>query len=175
MYILGLVRWFIIVGASLSEQCIADLNVMAHKPWITAEFVTVCCFMSVVSNTVLLRLHTRFNYINFTLKIWAKFLALMSVDYAWTNSTIGVICTGCHVCEQPALVCHSSCHACVNVVFVLRASFGSQYFHVVWCPLTWCVWVEHALRMRSTCTTVEPYTLDGKVCMIDRNCLWSNG
>ena len=26
-------------------------NVMAHKPWITAEFVTVCCSMSVVSNT----------------------------------------------------------------------------------------------------------------------------
>ena len=26
---------------------------------------------------------------------------------------------------------------------------GSQYFHVVWCPLTWYVWVEHALRMRS--------------------------
>ena len=32
------------------------------------------------------------------------------------------------------------------------------------------VWVEHALRMRDTCTTVEPYTLDGKVCMIDWNC-----
>ena len=28
------------------------LNVMAHRPWITAEFVTVCCSMSVVSNTL---------------------------------------------------------------------------------------------------------------------------
>ena len=28
-------------------------NVMAHKPWITAEFVTVCCSMSVVSKTVM--------------------------------------------------------------------------------------------------------------------------
>ena len=27
-------------------------NVMAHKPWITAEFVTVCCSMSMVSNTL---------------------------------------------------------------------------------------------------------------------------
>ena len=44
-----LVRWFIIMGVSLSEQCIADsLNVMAHKSWITAEFVTVCCSISVV-------------------------------------------------------------------------------------------------------------------------------
>ena len=25
-------------------------NVMAHKPWITAEFVTICCSMSVISN-----------------------------------------------------------------------------------------------------------------------------
>ena len=36
------------------------------------------------------------------------------------TSTIGVICT---VCEQPALVCHRSCHMCVNVVFVPRALF----------------------------------------------------
>ena len=28
-------------------------NVMAHKPWITAEFVTVCCSMSMVSKTVM--------------------------------------------------------------------------------------------------------------------------
>ena len=28
----------------------------------------------------------------------------------------------------------------------------------------------HALHMRGTCKTVEPYTLDGKVCMIDRKC-----
>ena len=41
---------------------------------------------------------------------------------------------------------------------------GSQYFHVVWCSLTWCVWVEHALRMRGTCTTIEPYT---------EKCAWS--
>ena len=27
-------------------------NVMAHKPWITAGFATVCCSMSVVSNTL---------------------------------------------------------------------------------------------------------------------------
>ena len=47
---------------------------------------------------------------------------------------------------------------------------GFKYFHDVWCPLTWCVWVEHALGMRDTCTTVEPYALDGKVCMIDWNC-----
>ena len=28
-------------------------NVMAHNPWITAEFVTACCSMSVVSNYTL--------------------------------------------------------------------------------------------------------------------------
>ena len=37
-------------GASLSEQCTADLMyVMAHKPCITAGFVTVCCYTSVAS------------------------------------------------------------------------------------------------------------------------------
>ena len=38
--------------ASLSEQWMhCWFNVMAHKPWITAVFVTVRCSMSMVSNT----------------------------------------------------------------------------------------------------------------------------
>ena len=39
-------------GASPNEQWMhCWFNVMTHKPWITAVFVTVCCFISMVSNT----------------------------------------------------------------------------------------------------------------------------
>ena len=59
-------------GASLSKQWMhCWFNVMAHKPWITAVFVTVCCSMSMHSKRYfvqpflrsmkLLNLHTRFN------------------------------------------------------------------------------------------------------------------
>ena len=39
-------------GASLSEHVLLiESFVMAHKSWITAGFVTVCCSMSMVSKT----------------------------------------------------------------------------------------------------------------------------
>ena len=65
-------------------------NVMAHKSWITAEFVTVCCPMSVITKLCaafsLVKEATKVTHLlglNFTLKLWAESLALMSVDYAW--------------------------------------------------------------------------------------------
>ena len=41
-------------------------NVMAHKPWITAEFVTVCCSMSVVSNTLCSHFFGQWSYWGYT-------------------------------------------------------------------------------------------------------------
>jgi len=49
------------------------INVMAHKPWITAEFVTVYCSMSVASNTYSVSEGTKGTHtfsLNFTLKLW---------------------------------------------------------------------------------------------------------
>jgi len=56
------------MGASLSEQCIADWMscLMAHKPWITAEFVTVCCSMSMVSNTSCSHFFGQWSYRGYT-------------------------------------------------------------------------------------------------------------
>ena len=40
-------------------------------------------------------------------------------------------------------------HPAPYATLIFHTLHGSQYFHVDWCPLTWYVWVEHALRMRS--------------------------
>ena len=43
------------------------------------------------------------------------------------------------------LVCHNTYGLTINGRLLAdRKITGSQYFHVVWCPLTWYVWVEHA-------------------------------
>ena len=112
------------MGASLSEQCITD-DVMAHcKPWITAEFVTVCCSMSVGSKILRAAISsvneateaTHTLSLNFTLELSGEFLVLMSVDYAWTylKRTQLYLCVICNVCEQPALVCHGPQLPCVG-------------------------------------------------------------
>ena len=41
-------------------------NVMAQKPWITAEFVTVCCSMSMVSNTLCSHFFGQWSYCGYT-------------------------------------------------------------------------------------------------------------
>ena len=42
--------YYLSSGGEPERACIADLMfVLAHKPWITAGFVTVCCSMSMVS------------------------------------------------------------------------------------------------------------------------------
>ena len=66
--------------------------------------------------------------LNFTLKLWAEFLALMNVDYAWTYlKRTQLQCVICTVCEQPACLCLSwsavAMRALTWVVFVPRASF----------------------------------------------------
>ena len=61
---------------------------MAHKPRMTAGFVTVCCSMSMVSKTSCSHFSIQGSYygytlhtlgLNFTMKSWAESLALMSV------------------------------------------------------------------------------------------------
>ena len=75
-------------GASLSKQCtIHWFNGLSwhtnSAPLVTAGFVTVCCFTSVVNKTSRkpLMLHTF--ELSFKLKLWAEYLVLISVDYAW--------------------------------------------------------------------------------------------
>ena len=84
------------------------------------SFVTVCCSMSMVSKTSCSHFCGQGSYststthtlgLNFTIKLWAEFLAPLWVSlcmtltwsernyFAWFDGT---------VCEQPALVCHGS-------------------------------------------------------------------
>ena len=81
-------------------------NVMAHKPLITAQVVTVYCSgMSVVSNT------------NDTLKLWAKFLAFVGVNYVWLTWSELNYCVWfvLSVSSLSLSVMVRSCHACVNL------------------------------------------------------------
>ena len=72
-------------------------NIMAHKPWITAEFVIIYCSMSVVSKTVM---------------SWfsCAYQCRLCMDLPEVNSTT---VHDLH-CEQPALVCHGPQLPCVN-------------------------------------------------------------
>ena len=92
---------------------------MAHKSRITAGFVTVCCFMSMVSKTSCSNFTCQGSYytthtlgLNFTIKSWAESLALMSVimhgPYLKRTQLLCVIWRSMTICEQPALVCHGS-------------------------------------------------------------------
>ena len=76
-------------GASLSEHA------LAHKPWITAGFVTVGCSMSMVSKTLCNHFacqgsyHTTHTFgLNFTIKTWAESLVLIRMALPEANSTI---------------------------------------------------------------------------------------
>ena len=74
-------------GGEPERACIADvIFVMAHKSRITAGFVTVCCFMSMVSKTSCSNFTCQGSYyathtlgLNFTTKSRAESLVLMSV------------------------------------------------------------------------------------------------
>ena len=50
-------------GGEPEQAMHCSFNVMAHKPWITAEFVTVCCSMSLVSNTSCTHFFGQWSYI----------------------------------------------------------------------------------------------------------------
>ena len=92
---------------------------MAHKSWITAGFVTVCCSMRMVSKTSCSHLACQGSYyathtlgLNFTMKSWAKSLApfiwvSLCMALTWSERNYCAWFDGT-VCEQPALVCHGS-------------------------------------------------------------------
>ena len=56
-------------------------NAMAHKPWITAEFVTVCSSMSVVSNTSCSHFFDQWSYWGYTHAFTKLHTKVMSCAY----------------------------------------------------------------------------------------------
>ena len=110
-------------------------NVVVHKPWIKAEFVTVCCSVSVVSKTSCSHFFGQWSYYGYThalTKLWSFSLVLVELNFSrlWVSIMHGltwILCVICTVCEQPALVCHGLQLPCVLtwVVFVPWASFMS--------------------------------------------------
>ena len=88
---------------------------MAYKPWITAGFVTVCCFMSMVSKNFVqpfLRSRKLLRYTLAWTKLhkwsWAESLALMMSFFmalTWSGELNYCVWFDGTVCEQPALVC----------------------------------------------------------------------
>ena len=110
-----------------------QLNVMAHKPWITAEFVTVWCscrhergkqyFVQPFLRSIkLLRLHTRFKRHT---EVMSWISHAYGVDYAWTDlkQTQQLPCMIYTVCKQPAFVMVHSCQACVNLSRLRSSAF----------------------------------------------------
>ena len=79
----------------------AMLNVIAHKPWITAEFVTICCSMSYTHTWT--KLHTEVMSSISGAYDHDRVLVMHGALPEVNSTTVSVICT---VCGQPALVCH---------------------------------------------------------------------
>ena len=92
VHVYVLVRWIIIRGqAWVSMHLLIWCFVMAHKLWITAGFVTVCCSMSMVSKTLCSHFSGQGSYYGYThawtkFQSWAESLALMSLCMVLTCS-----------------------------------------------------------------------------------------
>ena len=115
-----LVRWFIIVGATLSKQCISDL-IHGTQAMDNSRICRRLLFHERGKQYfVLLRL-------NFTLKLWAKFLTLMSVNYAWTylkrTQLLSAWFSVLSVSSLSLSVIVRSCHACVNLSHLRSLGF----------------------------------------------------
>ena len=99
------------------------INVMAHKPWTTAAFDTVCCSMSVVSNTLCSHFFGQWSYYGYTYILTELHTEVMSwISHAYecrlcmglpeVNST--TVHDLYYVYEQSALVCHGQQLPCVH-------------------------------------------------------------
>ena len=101
-----LVRWFIIGGwAWVSMHC---CFIMAHKPRITAGFVTVCCSMKQNSVQPFLqsgKLLAMALGLNFTMKSWTECLAciIMHSPYLKQTQLLCVIWRYCLWAASPCL------------------------------------------------------------------------
>ena len=106
-------------------------KVMAHKPWITAKFVTVCCSMSMVSNTSCSNFFGQWSYWSYThafTKLHTEVMSWISCAYE-CQLCMDLLNTVLHdlYCPWAACPCLSwstvAMHALTWVVFVPRASF----------------------------------------------------
>ena len=94
---------------------------MAHKPWITAEFVTVCSSLSVVSNTSCSHFFGQWSYWSYTHAFTKLHTKVMSCAYEcrYMHATYlkqtQLPCMICSVSSPPLSVMVRSCHACVNL------------------------------------------------------------
>ena len=71
-------------GAEPERACIADsMFCHAHKPWITAGFVTVCCSMSMVSKTLYSHFSSQGSYYTSYSHSWTKLHNLLSWAESW--------------------------------------------------------------------------------------------
>ena len=96
---------------------------MAHKPWRTAGFVTVCCSMTVVSKTLCSHFSSQGSYYGYTYT-WTKLVmswisGAYECHYAWplheANSTTVRDLTVPSVSSLPLSVMVHSCHVCINL------------------------------------------------------------
>ena len=113
---LSLVRWFIIVGASLSEQ---SINVNAHNERGKQYFV-----QPFLRSMMLLRLHTCFNYtshwsyeVNFS-RLWV--LIMHGIAWSKLNYCAWFVLT---VSSLPLSVIVRCCHAYINLSNLRSSGF----------------------------------------------------
>jgi len=107
-------------------------NVMVHKPWIMAEFVTVCCSMSMVSKTSCSHFFSQWSYWGYThalTKLHTEVISWISRAYecrlcmAYLNTKRDLHClwAACPCLSWSAV----AMRALTWAVFVPRASFTS--------------------------------------------------
>ena len=112
------------------------LNVMAHKPWITEEFITVCCscrhehgkqyfVQEFLRSMKLLRLHTRFKRHTEVMSwISRAYGCLLCMDLPETNSTTTASAWFVlSASSLPLSVMVRSCHSCVNLSRLRSSGF----------------------------------------------------
>ena len=99
------------------------LNVMTHKPWITAEFVTIyCSCMSVVSNTSCSHSVNEATKATHYTEVISWDSRAYGCHYAWTYLKRTQLLS---VSSLPLSVMVCSCHACVNLSRLRSSGFTS--------------------------------------------------
>ena len=116
-------RWFI-VGGEPERARLAQCFLMAHKPWIIEEFLSLCCSMSMVSKTLCSHFSSQWSHYGYThawtitsqwsleLNLW-RLWASLCMALTWSELNYCAWFDG-PICEQPALDCHGLQLACVR-------------------------------------------------------------
>ena len=119
-------------------------NVMAHKPWIKAEFITVCCSMSVVSNTSCSHFFAQWSYWGYT----HAFTKLYTEVTSWISRAY-------------------ECQLCMDLPEANSITVRDLYRLWATCPclswsavamraLTWVVFVPRASFTPTLCSSSSP-------------------